>query len=63
MVPETGIEPVTFALEGRCSSTELLGQLSQKSISRTEEKSNQILQKNSRVLCREFDCFYVRITL
>ena len=25
MVPETGIEPVTFALEGRCSSTELLG--------------------------------------
>jgi hypothetical protein len=26
MVPETGIEPVTFALEGRCSSTELLGQ-------------------------------------
>ena len=25
MVPEAGIEPTTFGLEGHCSSTELLG--------------------------------------
>ena len=45
MVPETGIEPVTFALEGRCSSTELLGQMSQKSISIMEEKSKEFYTK------------------
>ena len=62
MVPETGIEPVTFALEGRCSSTELLGQWSQKSISRKEQKSKDSIQKNSRVLIENL-IVYVRITL
>ena len=28
MVPEAGIEPTTFGLEGHCSSTELLGHIS-----------------------------------
>ena len=27
MVPEAGIEPTTFGLEGHCSSTELLGHM------------------------------------
>jgi len=27
MVPEAGIEPTTFGLEGHCSSTELLGHI------------------------------------
>jgi hypothetical protein len=73
MVPETGIEPVTFALEGRCSSTELLGQkwsnssklvceLSQKSLSRKKQKSKDSIQKNSRVLFENL-IVYERITL
>ena len=28
MVPEAGIEPTTFGLEGHCSSAELLGHIS-----------------------------------
>lgn len=32
MVPKAGIEPTTFGLEGHCSSTELLGQISAKNL-------------------------------
>ena len=56
MVPETGIEPVTFALEGRCSSTELLGLTKpEKLIEKGAEVKGFYTKKFSSII-REPDC-------
>ncbi len=42
MVPATGVEPVTFALEGRCSSTELRGQKWNEELDPDNVKNKQV---------------------
>ncbi len=44
MVHETELEPVTFALEGRCSSTELRGRAKEK---KRQKNSIQKIENNN----------------
>lgn len=56
MVPETGIEPVTFALEGRCSSTELLGLREPGKLIQKETEVKGFYTKKFSSIIREPDC-------